>query len=434
MIDLIKLKGEYELLLNYISAKRGKLSNIPYNITRDDIKLMLKVNEHDKIECEKITQSSYRGESYYANDGKPGNEKINDHFLALAKELLYRDIKTTGLNMDYPHGTIIKQAERNHFYRGENKIHTKSVSSIYRKPNELSITEKIDEREEFALYQLIADMQVAEFNNFIHCFDLVKQWENAGFTVLHEALAQHYGIKTRWLDITNDFKVALFFACCYWDNTQKQWFPLTKAQTEKNEDTKYGVIFHIPKHVADSLSSQCSDSVIGNDGIYGIKKSHAIWPIGFQPFRRCDMQSGYGIFMSEPFALQDDIQFEKLHFRHDEELSKWIYKEMGQGKKIYPNDGLDEFSDVINAIIKTKVFSEEAFLCGIQNSKYFYDAHRAKEYLAKVRLFDVPIQIKPSSIFKLSRQRVRRLNHKTKDFDFEKYLGIKMISKFGCYP
>ena len=421
-------------MFNYISAKRGKLSNIPYNITRDDIKLMLKVNEHDKIECEKITQSSYRGESYYANDGKPGNEKITDTFLAFAREVLYRDEKTAGFIRDYPHGRIIRQAERNHFYRGENKIHAKSIASIYRKPNELSITEKIDEKEELALYQLIADMQVAEFNNFIHCFDLVKQWENAGFTVLHEALAQHYGIKTRWLDITNDFKVALFFACCYWDNTQKQWFPLTKAQTEKNEDTKYGVIFHIPKNVADSLSSQCSDSVIGNDGIYGIKKSHAIWPIGFQPFRRCDMQTGYGIFMNEPFPLQDDIQFEKLYFRHDEKLSKWIYKEMEQGKKVYPNEGLEDFFDVIDAIIKTNVFSEEAFLFGMQHSKYFRDELSVKECLAKVRLFDVPIKIESSNVFNLSRQRLRRMNHKTKDLDFEKYLGIKLSTRLVCYP
>ena len=421
-------------MFNYISAPRGKLSNTPYNITRDHIKLMLEVNEQDKIECEKVTQSSYRNESYYANDGKLGNEKIKDTFLALAKEVLYRDMKTAGFIMEYPHGIIIRQAERNHFYRGENKIHLKSVSSIYRKPNEISITENIEEKEELALYQLIADMRVAEFNNFIHYFDLVKQWENAGFTVLYEALAQHYGIKTRWLDITNDFKVALFFACCYWDDTQKQWFPLTKAQTEKSEDTKYGVIFHIPKHGADLLSLQCLDSVVGNDGIYGIKNSHAIWPIGFQPFRRCDMQTGYGIFMNEPFPLQDDIQFEKLYFRHDEKLSKWIYEEMEQGKKVYPNEGLEDFFDIIDAIIKTNVFSEEAFLFGMQHSKYFHDELNVKEYLAKVRLFDAPIKIESSNIFNLSRQRLRKINHKTKNLDFEKYLGIKLRMRLACYP
>ena len=421
------------MLFNYISDKRGSLSNIPYNITENDIKLMLEVNEHDKTECEKVTQSSYHGESYYANDGKPGNEKIKDNFFAFAKEILYRDMKTAGFVMEYPHGTIIRQAERNHFYRGENKIHAETVSSIYRKPSELQITETIEKNEELALYQLIADMRVAEFKKFIHCFDLVRQWESAGFTVLHEALAQHYGIKTRWLDITNDFKVALFFACCYWDDVKKRWLPLTREQTEKSDDTRYGVIFHIPKNQADLLSLQCLDSAAGDDGIHGIKNSHAIWPIGFQPFRRCDMQTGYGIFMNEPFPLQDDIQFEKLHFRHNEKLSQWIYDEMRQGKNIYPNDGLDEFSDVIDTIIKTNIFSEEAFSFGIKQSKFFSDELNAKKYLAKVRLRDVPIKIESSDIFKLSRQRLRRMNHKTKDFDFEKCLGIQLRMRLACY-
>ena len=42
----------------------------------------------------------------------------------------------------------------------------------------------------------------------------VKNWNYCD--VIYEVLAQHYGLETGWLDVTNDFKIALFFAVCYW--------------------------------------------------------------------------------------------------------------------------------------------------------------------------------------------------------------------------
>ena len=45
-------------------------------------------------------------------------------------------------------------------------------------------------------------------------FNHVKNWNYCD--VIYEVLAQHYGLETGWLDITNDFKIALFFAVCYW--------------------------------------------------------------------------------------------------------------------------------------------------------------------------------------------------------------------------
>ena len=34
-----------------------------------------------------MTESSYRGESYYANDGHPGDEKIDNLHMAMFKEI-----------------------------------------------------------------------------------------------------------------------------------------------------------------------------------------------------------------------------------------------------------------------------------------------------------------------------------------------------------
>lgn len=64
-------------------------------------------NEKDAAECRAVTESSNRGETYYANDGRPGNEKISDFHMAFFKEVLYRDTKTAGFMMEYPHGIVI---------------------------------------------------------------------------------------------------------------------------------------------------------------------------------------------------------------------------------------------------------------------------------------------------------------------------------------
>ena len=407
----------------YITAGRGKLSNDPYEITKEDIEFMLLENAHDEEECRKVTESSYKGESYYDDD------RSNDFFFQFTKEILYRDTKTSGFIMQYPHGTIIKQAERNHFYRGENKIYSESVSSIYRKPNDFVITEKINSNIEIALYKLLADMRVAEFKNFLQKFEIVQQWEDK-FTLLYEPLAQHYGIKTRWLDITNDFKVALFFACCYWDSDKQYWLPLTKKQTEKNDSSKYGVIFHIPRINANlALSAYITDNPFNNPKKYNIKKN-VILPIGFQPFRRCDAQTGYGIYMKIPFPLQKDISFEKLFFRHDEKLSQWIYDEMAQGDKIYPQEGLNSFLDVIKNINNTNIFSEKAFHYGVNCGDVFKDELDAKKNLSYVRLDNSPIEIKKSGELKFSatRQRIRQFNRQNKELDFQRACEIFSVN------
>lgn len=56
---------------------------------------------------------------------------------------------------------------------------------------------------------------------------------------------------------------------------------------------------------------------------------------------RCHMQNGYGIYMRMPMPLQQDIQFEKLRFRHHEELSQRVYEMMEGGERIYPHEVLN---------------------------------------------------------------------------------------------
>lgn len=53
---------------------------------------------------------------------------------------------------------------------------------------------------------------------FLDNFDAIKYWSPSAVNYL--ALAQHYGIKTPLLDLTSNFKTALFFACCKYRDGQ----------------------------------------------------------------------------------------------------------------------------------------------------------------------------------------------------------------------
>ena len=247
-------------------------------------------------------------------------------------------------------------------------------------------------------------MRIVEFEMFIRNFDIVGFWERNYGTVLFEALAQHYGLDTCWLDIISDFEVALFFANCKWDNQKRKWYPLTKDDTEVSEKKKYGVIFHIPGWRADL-------------------QRDLIMPVGYQPFMRCHSQHAYSMPIDKPMSLQDNNLFEKLYFRHDERLAKEIFEKMDFGRKIYPNEGLDEFFDIIRQIKGTKVFSKKAYEVVLATNKYYSSDSEAKSSLNGL------ITIMEDTPIKISRQRRRRLNKQYENFSLEEKYNLKLLTR-----
>lgn len=407
----------------FLSAKynNGKLDNTVIDITHQDIYDLYDMNIKDKKECDEVTQSSYRNENYY-------DQYEDDNWrLAFYKEVLYRDPKTSGFVMQYPHGTIITQAERNHYYRGENKLYPASIPSLTRKLKQFN---SIEEKE---IYRIVADMRIGEFGLFLYSFNYVQNWDKKYGTVLFDALAQHYGLETNWLDITNDFNVALFFATCFFDHGEKRWKPLTKNETEENENTKYGMIFHCPQWIINmrNTTSTLIDSENNEEEIL----NNNVLPIGFQPFMRCHMQYGYGIKMDKEYPLQQDIYFEKLRFRHDEKLSKNVYEMMDQGRLIYPHEGLSSFEDIIDQIMLTTVFSSEAFNYAFEKNDYFKDKEYCRKMIESTMIIGKQIHIgKQLHPIKISRQRRRRLDREYAEFSIEESYGIKLSTRYTAFP
>ncbi len=398
------------------------MSNEPFEITYDDIRTMYLENMRDAEECREVTESTNRGENYYPGDAR-GSDKMPDFHSAFFKEVLYRDRKTAGFVMEYPHGLVISQGERNSYYRGENRLYPKSQPSLFR--TLANFTSQQDQ----ALYKLIADMRIGEFGCFLYQFGISRYWASHYASLLFAPLAQHYGIETDWLDITSDFNVALFFAVCGWDG--RKWYPLTKKDTEQSKDAQYGMIFHIPAQNADLTSmASCLDPGDGN-----VYLNNTILPIGYQPFMRCHSQHAYGIHMEHPFPLQEDITFEKLYFRHNEKLSRTVFDLMDGGKRIYPQEGLNDFEDVITTIKSATTFSDEAFEYALGKNPYWKDRDAARKQLAERQILGVPVLITGSQHpFQVSRQRLRRLDRQYEGFDIEKRLGIKLHCRWCYFP
>lgn len=412
----------------------GRRDNAVHDITYEQIRQLYRDNMREAREDARVTASSYRGENYY--DG------VNDQ-MAFYREELYRDPKTAGMRIYYPHGIVIQQSQRRNYYRGENKLYRESVPSLHR------ALCRYESQKEKELYRMVADMRVAEFSALLRRFEHVRGWKHSD--VLYEPLAQHYGLETGWLDITSDFNVALFFATCYWDRTQKRWLPLTNEQTQIGEDRRYGMIYHMPSYRMTSRWSMelrkftpSSSEVIGHteDGreIYRVYDyppyrgdvDNVAYPLGFQPFMRCSMQSGYGIYMRKPYPLQRDEGFEKLRFRHSERLSRDVFEAMKGGERIYPHEGLREAEFVIDEISSATTFSEEAFQYALYRSHYYRleDRERCLEDLRAFRVNGRPVEIAGESHpWRLSAGRRKRIDEAYRDFSVERQYGIQVLDR-----
>lgn len=254
-------------------------------------------------------------------------------------------------------GAVMTQPHRKHYYRGESAFFGSSKPGLYRnKRNDETLEESTLQK--LRLYQCCLAFD---------SFDVVTHWRDN--TVNYLALAQHYGLKTRMIDITSDLKTALFFACCKFGEDGK-WHPLNQEDfahrnsraLAKEGNSKYGVLYRSKTEITD-LKWMIDES-----------EWETIVPVGYQPFMRCAAQSAYMLLAKDStYDMYHDNTFEKFRFRLTEEICNWIYEEMDCGEKIYPYKDIPDIYDEVSAINEIKNFSYETlnlFVNDLRTSGY----------------------------------------------------------------
>lgn len=181
-----------------------------------------------------------------------------------------------------------------------------------------------------------------------------------------DALAQHYGLHTHLLDLTNDFRTALFFATCAYDENSDTYRPLTQGDIDKDSRSHFGCLFHAPNWTIDYLNGDSMFRLMAKLGPEGLAKPHGLqsgdldgiaFQIGYQPLQRCDFQASYVFPMRGLPPLQEDWRFEKMRFRQTPELSRRVFEAMDGGAKVFPEEGITKLRDTLEDIRTCTLFS-----------------------------------------------------------------------------
>lgn len=257
----------------------------------------------------------------------------------------FRIMNASGTTILFPYGDrIITFCSKRQFFRGENQDFPCSIPSLRRKT--MGMSKKQEE-----LMRTVANMRIWQFRKLLwNNINVVPYWEAKLSDVNYKALAQHYGFDTNLLDLTNDFRIALFFATCKYIPEQDCFRPLTEQ--EINENHKYGIIYHAPNWVIDFISPGGSSEwhfhhMNDEDRWYGLDNGDLdgmAFQIGYQPLMRCHHQSGYVYPLRYGIPLNEDRRFERMRFKQSVELSQRVFKMMDGGKKVFPQEGITEKS------------------------------------------------------------------------------------------
>ena len=253
---------------------------------------------------------------------------------------------------------------KNWYYRGQ---------TLYRENCQPSLHRGQDTNEVF-----IERLKLCEFSIIVNKHPMSWRFKSGLLTdtrsgnILHNkihiddaALAQHYGIKTEYMDLTTDKWAAAFFACCEYVKSEG----LEKDTYKTYEDDKPGVFY-----------------------IYQDKSPYVngwrLNPIGIQPNARPVKQSAYVIKMGR--GQNFGKKAFGIRFKHEHRCSSIVYKLFGESIDILPVEVIEKKAKAIESSNK---FSKQALESA---RKRFYPGLKDVEFnnllkCSSVKIADDPI-------------------------------------------
>ena len=276
---------------------------------------------------EDIMQNYMLGNPFYP---LPGSESVFNPFGRFKYQVVMCETDPTKVTL-YPSGR-----EMGVFYRGERKDHGCCKASFSR----------LNGSQE----RLLARLRLCEFKLLLHRHPIIEFVENTDFHINtpgynarlfvdYDAIAQHYGICTPFLDVTSDILVSAFFAVAKYCQENDKW------HTSENE--KYGILY------------RCKYDDM-------IKLGLSITPVGKQYFNRPGRQSAFVLDMGCMDDLTQVDLVEKIYFRHDKNADRLILDICQQGQSYFPKDSLGDAAKVV----KTQMSLSKEAVVNCKNKYY----------------------------------------------------------------
>lgn len=209
-------------------------------------------------------------------------------------------------------------------YRGQNAIYEPCKPSLYRGEQ---TKERLFER----------SLQLADFKSILQENPQVKDLEEDGLIVNYEALAQHYGIATNMMDMTNSPLVAAFFATTRYDASTDTYSPMLNY-------VSMGIIYLSPW-----------------GDLFNTSEKNRIWPIGQEALKRPGEQRAFAMVMDKG----SNFDMASFRFWHSREASLKVWKMTKGGTMFFPYDPMVE---KILAMKKKRIYS-------LQNLEKIYNSN-----------------------------------------------------------
>ena len=221
------------------------------------------------------------------------------------------------------------------FYRGQWKFFDNCLPLLYRYKGDEFLRQRLLSQFQIAEMILVMQSHPVIYDLMMGALD-IPVLGKIKLPILYDGLAQHYGINTEYLDLTNNIWSAAFFASSQYRDGK--YYPY-EIQEDSQLDDRYGVIYRL-KFVDDE--KQKLDF-----------SKEKISPIGLQYFNRPGRQCAFVKKMSEEENFNDTQNLEKIFFRHDNNANRLIYTLCQMGKQFYVDDSL---ANVVDAIRKNNQF------------------------------------------------------------------------------
>lgn len=234
---------------------------------------------------------------------------------------LRREIRWEWVDKDDGSGRVIVPTLPIHpfLYRGQNRHFQPCWPSICRGFQSVSPSAKdLDHFDQLLLIKRLA--QERWFESVLDEHPAVRWASQEQIDVNRPAVAQHYGIPTPFIDLTESFDVAGFFATCYFNRDANAWRPCATGE---------GVFYRLSWRDIPPTPKR-----IGWIGLHPLPRPAEQWAW------TCEL------FLGEDFEAAPSLQ--GFRFTHNERVGDHFLTMFEGGEALFPSDPLARVAHRIN--------------------------------------------------------------------------------------